>query len=368
MCDHERCAALHERLERLLDVALGFAVERGGGLVENQHRRVLEERARDSEPLPLPARKAHAVLADHGAKPFRHFADELHCVRRFGGLNDVSLTRSREAPVGDVRGDRVVEQHDILAHQRDVRAQAAELEGCDVHAVEQDLSGIRSVEARQQVGERGLARAGGPDQGNGLARFDRKRNPIQSRASAARIAESDGSEFDFALRAADLARSGIGLGPLVDQAKYTLRRGEPPLQGLVDAGQPAQRRKHQQQRSEKRHESAHGRLVRGGLAHREIDDECESDRHHDLHQRHVGRSRRGHFHVEGAHLVRSGIEASCLVVLSAEHLDDAMTADRFLQGMVEVAHRRLLGPAHGAQPVRECTRNHDGRRSHEERH
>src|SRR2546427_9292864 len=35
MCDHERCAALHERLERLLDVALGFAVESGGGLVEN---------------------------------------------------------------------------------------------------------------------------------------------------------------------------------------------------------------------------------------------------------------------------------------------------------------------------------------------
>src|SRR5437667_4106682 len=224
MCDHERCAALHERLERLLDVALGFAVESGGGLVENQHRRVLEEGARDSEPLPLPARKAHAVLADHGAEPFRHFADELHCVRRFGGLNDVSLTRSREAPVGDVRGDRVVEQHDILAHQRDVRAQAAELERRDVDAVEQDLSGIRSVEARQQVGERGLARAEGPDQGNDLARFDRKRNPIQSRACAARIAEPDGSEFDFALRAADLARSGIGLGPLVDQAKYALCR------------------------------------------------------------------------------------------------------------------------------------------------
>jgi len=52
-------------------------------------------------------------------------------------------------------------------------------------------------------------------------------------------------------------------------------------------------------------------------------------------------------------LFAPAIEASCLVVLSAEHLDDAMTADRFLQGMVEVAHRRLLGPAHGAQPVRE---------------
>src|SRR2546422_7484889 len=49
--------------------------------------------------------------------------------------------------------------------------------------------------------------------------------------SVSRIVEPDGSEFDFARRAADLARPGIGLGPLVDQAKYALRRGEPPLQG-----------------------------------------------------------------------------------------------------------------------------------------
>src|SRR6267143_7176466 len=105
MCDHERCAALHERLERLLDVALGFAVQSGGGLVENQHRRVLEERARDGEPLPLPAREAHAVLPDHGLEALCHFADELHRVRRFGGLNEVGPARSREATIGDVRGD-----------------------------------------------------------------------------------------------------------------------------------------------------------------------------------------------------------------------------------------------------------------------
>src|SRR6266481_9777185 len=47
MGDHQSCAAFHERFERLLDVALRFAVQGRGRLVQDQHRRVLEERARD---------------------------------------------------------------------------------------------------------------------------------------------------------------------------------------------------------------------------------------------------------------------------------------------------------------------------------
>jgi len=50
----------------------------------------------------------------------------------------------------------VVEEHDILAYQRDVRAQAREPERRDVDAVEEDLPGVGGVEARQQVGERDL--------------------------------------------------------------------------------------------------------------------------------------------------------------------------------------------------------------------
>ena len=57
----------------------------------------------------------------------------------FGGLNDVSLARPREAAVRDIRSDRIVEEHDILAHQSDIRAQVCQLQRCDVGAVEQDL-------------------------------------------------------------------------------------------------------------------------------------------------------------------------------------------------------------------------------------
>ena len=64
-----RCAMtndvrLHQVRERVLHEQLGLGVERRGRFVEDQDRRVLQERARDREPLPLPAGQALPALAD----------------------------------------------------------------------------------------------------------------------------------------------------------------------------------------------------------------------------------------------------------------------------------------------------------------
>jgi len=85
-----------------------------------------------AKPLPLPAERRTPFSPITVSRPSGHFADELHRVRRLGGLNDVGPARSGEATIGDVRCDRVVEEHDILAYQRDVRAQAREPERRDV--------------------------------------------------------------------------------------------------------------------------------------------------------------------------------------------------------------------------------------------
>jgi hypothetical protein len=71
MRDRDHGAAAHQPAERFADRFLGFAVERGGGLVQQQDRRVLQERARDRDALALAARQLDAAVADHGAKPFR---------------------------------------------------------------------------------------------------------------------------------------------------------------------------------------------------------------------------------------------------------------------------------------------------------
>src|SRR5438105_9282799 len=57
VCNHDGGAPAHQRVEGRLHLALGFRVERRGGLVEDEHRRVLEQRARDGEALALAAGK-----------------------------------------------------------------------------------------------------------------------------------------------------------------------------------------------------------------------------------------------------------------------------------------------------------------------
>src|SRR5262249_16300870 len=54
--DHECGTALHDLVKRRLHLGFGQRVERAGGLVEDQDRRILQKRARDREALALAAR------------------------------------------------------------------------------------------------------------------------------------------------------------------------------------------------------------------------------------------------------------------------------------------------------------------------
>ena len=77
-------------------------------------------------------------------------ADEVQRVRGVRRALDGLARRVRHRAVGDVGGDGVVEQRDVLAHQREVAAQIGERERVDVVAVEQDAarrSARRSAES-----------------------------------------------------------------------------------------------------------------------------------------------------------------------------------------------------------------------------
>ena len=64
--DHEGGAArvAHQPVERGLDRHLGLGVDGGGAVVEDEQARIGEQRARDGDALPLPAREPDAALAD----------------------------------------------------------------------------------------------------------------------------------------------------------------------------------------------------------------------------------------------------------------------------------------------------------------
>jgi hypothetical protein len=94
--DHDRRAP-HEHLrQRRLNLAFALGIQVAGRLIQNQHRRLRQHRARQTQPLSLPTRKRHPALADHRLEPLRQRRDELpharHPTRRF------DLRRARLRP------------------------------------------------------------------------------------------------------------------------------------------------------------------------------------------------------------------------------------------------------------------------------
>ena len=82
MRQDQRGAARHQPVERLLDHRLVLGIDRGQRLVEDQDRRVAQQRAGDRQALALAAGQPGAALADHGLVAVRQRLDE---VVRVGG-------------------------------------------------------------------------------------------------------------------------------------------------------------------------------------------------------------------------------------------------------------------------------------------
>ncbi len=69
---------------------------------------------------------------------------------------------------GDIFGDRAREQKDVLFDRGDLRAQAVQAPVAHIHAVDPHAADAGVEGAVEQLGQRALARAGLPDDGDGL--------------------------------------------------------------------------------------------------------------------------------------------------------------------------------------------------------
>ena len=119
--DRDRGAPARELIQRLLDSALGLGVQRRGRLVEDQHRRVAKDRARDRDALLLAAREAVSALADRRVVALRQRGDQLVYLGRLRGLFDLLVARLR-AGEAQVLADRGVEQVGLLGDEPTVAA------------------------------------------------------------------------------------------------------------------------------------------------------------------------------------------------------------------------------------------------------
>src|SRR5262245_55616003 len=177
--------AEHERAVREIEVR--------GGLVEQQHRRVLGERAREVDELPLAARQL-----EHRAVGERREAEPAE-----GGFRRSDVRLRLEGQQAEVR--RPPEQHELARREREGHARLLRHEGDPARdlapaergeraAFELDPARARADEAGGRAQQRGLARAVPAGKEHQLARLEREVDPVEHGLPGQRDADSGEDE------------------------------------------------------------------------------------------------------------------------------------------------------------------------------
>ena len=120
--DHKRGAALAQMLDGDLHQPLRFGIECGGGFIQQDDRRVLDQRTRNSNTLALAARELRAMFAHGRIVAARKTHDEVMRIGGFCGGDDFILGRAGLSE-RDIVADAGAEQIDILPDIGGLRAQ-----------------------------------------------------------------------------------------------------------------------------------------------------------------------------------------------------------------------------------------------------
>ena len=122
--------------DRPLDFVFGLRIDRSGRVVEQEDRRIEQQRPSDRQPLPLSAGKIRALLADQRVVAVGELADEFVAAAMVAARG----CRPRGSPgmsERNVRGHRIAEQKILLKHDADVPPQIVEVEPANIHTVDQ---------------------------------------------------------------------------------------------------------------------------------------------------------------------------------------------------------------------------------------
>ena len=177
---HDGGARLHRLAECVSDLMFFGRVNRRGGVIENQHSGIGQDRSSNCQPLALPARQRQAPFANFGAVPVWQLIDELFGARQPSCPANLLLGRSR-INKGDVLKDRRLEKKRVLEHDAHGSAKGLWVEGTNIDAVKANSPGVDVVETGQQASQGRFARPGSANKGNGLPRLDRKGQILENR-------------------------------------------------------------------------------------------------------------------------------------------------------------------------------------------
>ena len=156
---------LHQAVHSRLHDFLCAGIDRARRLIQNKSRRIRNGRAGDGKKLPLALRQVGAVPSKHCIISLRKTPDKTVRVGEPGGTDNLRIRRI-QLSVADVLPHCTGKQVGVLQHDSERAAQVAFFDLIYIDVVKTDLTVLYIIKPVDQVGDRGLACAGGADKGN----------------------------------------------------------------------------------------------------------------------------------------------------------------------------------------------------------
>src|SRR6266566_1030102 len=139
--DDEHCRIKGFFFQRSSQPGVGFKVQRREAVVKHIDFWLSHQGTRDRETLLLATGDIHAALGDHGIKLVLHFLDEFARLRDLSRVPHLRF-RSIFLAKADILRDRTREEHGLLWHKTDFRAQMLLRHLADIEAVNQDATNV----------------------------------------------------------------------------------------------------------------------------------------------------------------------------------------------------------------------------------
>ena len=175
MSDHYRGRPLREPAEPLEPVGLRPGIHHAGGLVEHHDRRLPDEGPGKSDPLPFAAADLRALgepLAHHTVIALGQAHDKVVGAGQLRRRLHIRSFMARVAVAdGDVTGCGLLVAYGKLEQHAEVVSQVLHRVVSYVHAVQFESTGFGVIKTADQLYQRALPSAVGPDYGRYFARW-----------------------------------------------------------------------------------------------------------------------------------------------------------------------------------------------------
>ena len=240
--DQQRRSTGHDSAQRAVDSSLDARVNRAGGVVEDEDPWVVEDRARQGDPLTLTAGEGQPTLPDGSVIPARELLDKLVRLSCTGGRLDLFVGRVRPS-VRDVRANGVREEEAVLEDDANLASERVQRDRAHIETVHEDRSLRWVVETRDEHRQGRLAATARADDGDALARRDVELDPVEHRVTVV-VREVHVREADVTpkLRKFDRIRCVADGRGQVEELKDALKSGTSLLADGQDTGKLTGRR------------------------------------------------------------------------------------------------------------------------------